>query len=119
MIVRESLEINNKYLPISTLENDEIFIHEDNIYNIFENIGEGVDDIIIDSIYSPQTGEYSNTVTIIFNSNTYGSLSTYDVNNIEEILDNYIGEEGFENYIVYPSLNKVELEFDTTYELGY
>ena len=121
-LIRESLigSNNNNELNIATISLDEIYLQEDNIKDIFADIAEGVDEINIDSYYSIQTREYTNTATIIFHPNFSGSLNPNDLEKIKIILDSYVqrsDSNGLEEYQIFPDQIKVELYFDEQYEL--
>ena len=118
--LNEFLDVTHSFEPIAEIiEGEEILVNLDVIEKLFGYIGDGIYDISVDSIYSHQTGEYTNTVEIEFEENTNGNISMEEWNQAEQILEEYVGNNGFESYEIIPSHNKIVLEFAEDLPLGY
>lgn len=102
---------------ISEISDYEIKVFDNKIMSLLSFIGEGINDIIVDSIFSTQTKEYTNTVTIIFIEAAHGNINIEDWKKAEKLLNNIKGTGGFEDFNIISSHNKIELIFSEKYPL--
>ena len=100
--LNESIDLSKK--SISEIIDDTIVVYKDRIEAIFHFVGEGVHDIV----FEPELNE----VTIEFDENVRHGVFLDEWDDAKYILDGMKGENGFDDYILKPSYNKIVLFFD-------
>jgi hypothetical protein len=107
--------LNEQVLELTSLSkigDKEIIISEDNLRDIFDFVGEGIDTVT----FKPETNE----VRITFNENSIGGISLDEWNKVKNILNKFKGKNGFYDYLINTNHNYIELTFDfNDYPIGF
>ena len=116
--ISESEKYTTKISKISE-DGDEVLVFTDNIKSLLSFVGNGIYDIKCESLLSPQTQEYTNSVVVEFEEGAIGNISLEEWNKVSVLLDSFVGKDGFEEYIINSSHNKVTLEFTSDMSMGW
>lgn len=105
-------------MTFSYIDDDQevIFIDMKRMKDVLSVVGEGVDDIIVQSI-SYSYNEYQNEVYVIFSDNAWGGISLKEWNRLDEILKGLVKKNGLDYFDIYTEGAKVLLKFDSKYPL--
>lgn len=112
----ETYNIDNVF---SDLRSDEVYVDVDKIKSLFSSIGDGIYNISPSSHLNYNTKEYTNEVDIELEEGSNGGISLQEWSAIESILKLMVGKNGFDDYFINSSHNRVTLTFDFTLPLGY
>jgi hypothetical protein len=112
----ETYNIDNVF---SDLGSEEVYVDIDKIKSLFSFIGDGIYDISPSSYPDHSTGEYTNEVEIEFEEASNGEIPLEEWNEIDNILEPMVGKNGFDDYSINSSHNRITLTFDCTLPLGY
>ena len=103
---------------ISKIVKDEIQVDIAKAKELFGFVGEGIDDIFINSEYSNQTQEYTNDLVIQFIESANGNINQTTWKKVEQICENLIGKNGVDDfYLIGGSHNKLTITFNEDKEL--
>lgn len=122
-VINENDDSVSYGFEISEIVDDEIRIYEDNIRKLLNSVGEGIENIDINSSslygkgYSPEE-RFNNEVYVTFHGNAWGGISVEEWVGLKRKLDEFVGRGGFRNFLINPSKNSVSLEFDKEYPMG-
>lgn len=106
----KKFESFNSEEHISRIEGETIYVLKNQLDNLFNNVGEGIehdDDIQIKG----------NVVFVEITESAWGGTSLREWNDLDDELIKMVNKNGFEDYFINPSRNKVSLEFSKEYEV--
>jgi hypothetical protein len=111
-------------LVLSEIIDNEIRVYKHSIEELFSFVGEGIDEIEpIDISSTAKVGNkfityLTNAIKITFIDNAWGGISLEEWNKCQEILESFLGIEGYEDYAINPSTNTITLIFNEDIEMG-
>ncbi len=117
-------ENNESPMILSEIVDNEIRVYERTINRLFSFVGEGIDEIEPISIEGKgKMGDefvsyLTNEVNITFIDHAWGGIDLIEWNKCEEILEQFLGMGGFEDYSINPKRNTITLEFNQDMEMG-
>lgn len=117
-------ENNESSMILSEIVDNEIRVYERTIKRLFLFVGEGIDEIKPISIMGKgniddkSTTYLTNEVKITFIDNAWGGIDLREWNKCEDILQEFLGMGGFEDYNINPTRNTITLEFNQDMEMG-
>jgi hypothetical protein len=117
-------ENSDSTMILSEIGDNEIRVYERTIRQLFSFVGEGIDEIEPISI----TGKgkmgnefisyFTNEINITFLDNAWGGIDLIEWKNCEDILQEFLGMGGFEDYSINPTRNIITLIFNQDMEMG-
>lgn len=106
-------------------ENKEIMVFEKTIIDLFSFVGEGIYDFQSESHVkpfwygTPYSKEWHNEVKLRFDEEAWAGIFLSKWNKAEGILEKIKEQNiGLEDYVINPSQNWIQLEFDVKYQMG-
>lgn len=97
----------------------EVLINTARIKEMFSFVGDGIYDIKYSSFLNKTTNEWSNEVIIEFNASSTGNIDHSTWDQLNNMLESMLGKNGFIDYNIIASNNKVILDFTEMYQMGY
>jgi hypothetical protein len=97
----------------------EVLINTARIKEMFSFVGDGIYDIKYSSVLNKTTNEWSNEVIVEFNATSTGNIDHSTWDKLTDMLESMLGKNGFIDYNIIGSSNKVILDFTELYQMGY